>query len=1393
MNSFTASMRRLNFAYGLPSLLASLIVILLAGCGGGTQASVSSPPAAPTLASIAPATAVAGSGAFVLTANGANFTSASTVLWNGATRVTTLVSSTQATAQILAADIATAASASVSVQNSSSSTSGSLPFTITVAPNLAPVLASLAPATATAGSGALTVSVSGSGFTSASIVQVGGSPRATTFVSTTSLTAQLTAADIATAGSLSVSVQTPAPGGGTSGILNFSVTNPVPALASLSPASAPAGSSGVTLNVSGTNFVASSQVLWNDSARTTTFVSSTMLTAQITAADLVAVGSATVTVSNPAPGGGTSTAAPFTIAVPAPTLSGVAPSSVLVGSGAQSLAVSGIYFAANSIVQVNGAARTTAYVSANSLTAQLTAADTASAAVLTITVTTPAPGGGTSSSINFAVNNPVPTVSVISPTSVTRNGNPLTLTVTGTNFVAGAQILWNGVARTTTFVSSTSVFTQVGFADLNASGAVPVAVSNPGPGGGPSGSATFTVAANSATSFTGCTDVDINIGTKPAGSATVNGSSVTVSGSGADINGTSDSFNYCYLPVTGNFQMIARINQPTSPAAINAGAKVGVMVRATTDSNSRHEMIYMNASTAVMSSNRRELTGATAIDRSKTLNPAAVFPYYVRLQRYGDLISLDYSPDGTTYQSILSTQSLVGLAANVDIGFEVTSRTTSLLTATFDNISLTPLAPPAQPVTSWLGNTYGGGGSFMIYRGQGIATDAANNVFVTGQGEEESGDFLDTDGNFISYPYNSHYNTDVGIAWDPRNSYVWMANAPFVSSGGTEKGGINAYAISGVQGPAILQTGTGSNQTAARTINGIAIYNNVLYAIDAANQATPSDTSHVTVHTIDLTSATFAEGTPFLLPAGAMYVAADPAGHLWVVFTGTSNYVEEYSTAGVDLGKHISGLVLPSGIATDASGNIYVTDAAPSVQQILVFDNNGNSLATLGAAGGILSTCNGTVPGQIDPCKLDHPEGIAVDASGNLYVASSGAPTITFGNSGMVLRKYNNVASNLSAGLSSANMAWHREGLDYTDSAAVNLQSEVDIYDKMHHYKMDYSQPAGQGWSLYGTTTDDLHYPADPRLTTRYYAAPWIRTLNGNKFMVVTDENSGRLDFYRFQQGSEIMIPYATFIRETDRGQKDDAATIWIDANLNGIVDAGETQSIAPPPAAPPSAEYLEWYIDSNGDVWTGLGYNTTARVLRYKMTLGANGYPTYSTTNTTSYAPPAFMQTSNTTESLILREVYLPATDTMFLGGYTAAIPKPDSGYPVGALGTQIVRYDNFTTNPTVGCTMALPFYPDLAGQAGTGDAPKAMDVAGNLLAVGDDFSNKITLFNTQGSCPQVAEFTPGPEVGGTEGTIDSENTVMMYYRGASTNEYDIFVEEGGQHKILMYRYIYP
>jgi hypothetical protein len=68
------------------------------------------------------------------------------------------------------------------------------------------------------------------------------------------------------------------------------------------------------------NFVSGSVVPWNGADRTTTFVSSTQLTAQISAGDIAAAGTASVTVLNP--GGAVSNALSFTItqAPPPPTL-----------------------------------------------------------------------------------------------------------------------------------------------------------------------------------------------------------------------------------------------------------------------------------------------------------------------------------------------------------------------------------------------------------------------------------------------------------------------------------------------------------------------------------------------------------------------------------------------------------------------------------------------------------------------------------------------------------------------------------------------------------------------------------------------------------------------------------------------------------------------------------------------------------------------------------------------------------------------------------------------------------------------------------------------------------------------------------------------------------------
>jgi len=90
--------------------------------------------------------------------------------------------------------------------------------------------------------------------------------------------------------------------------------NPLPHInAPLVPGQKAPGAATFTLTVNGSGLVSGAVVNWNGNARTTTFVNSSQVTASITAADVAAAGTASVTVSNPAPGGGVSNVANFQV------------------------------------------------------------------------------------------------------------------------------------------------------------------------------------------------------------------------------------------------------------------------------------------------------------------------------------------------------------------------------------------------------------------------------------------------------------------------------------------------------------------------------------------------------------------------------------------------------------------------------------------------------------------------------------------------------------------------------------------------------------------------------------------------------------------------------------------------------------------------------------------------------------------------------------------------------------------------------------------------------------------------------------------------------------------------------------------------------------------------
>jgi len=197
----------------------------------------------------------------------------------------------------------------------------------TQANNPVPTVTTLSPTNTNAGSAQFTLTVNGSNFVNGAVVNFGAAAEATTFVSSSQLTATILATDVATAGNVGVTVTNPAPGGGTSTpAVNFTVNsvapNPVPTVTSINPTSATAGGAAFTLTVNGTNFVkGASSVNFGTNTPTTTFVSATQLTAAVTAAQIATTGNVGVTVTNAPPGGGTSTPAVNFTVNPAPTFS----------------------------------------------------------------------------------------------------------------------------------------------------------------------------------------------------------------------------------------------------------------------------------------------------------------------------------------------------------------------------------------------------------------------------------------------------------------------------------------------------------------------------------------------------------------------------------------------------------------------------------------------------------------------------------------------------------------------------------------------------------------------------------------------------------------------------------------------------------------------------------------------------------------------------------------------------------------------------------------------------------------------------------------------------------------------------------------------------------------
>jgi trimeric autotransporter adhesin len=502
--------------YATTTTEISNVVIFTINTTPGTPPAVTSLSASTTAAASTPYCSTQG---FTLTVNGTNFTSDAIVNWNGAAQPTTFVSATQLTAAIAAASAAFPGKAGVSVTNSLG-TSNSLPLTLSTPGTglAAPSIGSLSQTSAPVASSDLALTVTGTNILPCSVVQWVSpgnvtSNLATTYVSTTQLTATIPAADFLAAGNAELQLFTLTPGGGTSTQIPFSIMAPsISGLSSSTTSSNTTPScspSAATLTVTGLNFVNSSVVDWIipatgsspaiTTALATTFVSSTQLTATIPVSDIASAGSVTIEVSNL---GAFSNSLGFTISAaspPAPTITTLSPAGATAGTAAVTLTVSGTNLLPCSVVQwTNGSTTTplvTTYVaptqtSAAQLNATIPATEIASIGTTQIAVASPASSANTSNSVSFPIT--LATLTSLSASTTSSGSTPycsstgFTLTVNGTGFANGLVVNWNGSPRPTTLVSATQLTAAISPADTaflaTTTAAVAITVSGGNPG-----------------------------------------------------------------------------------------------------------------------------------------------------------------------------------------------------------------------------------------------------------------------------------------------------------------------------------------------------------------------------------------------------------------------------------------------------------------------------------------------------------------------------------------------------------------------------------------------------------------------------------------------------------------------------------------------------------------------------------------------------------------------------------------------------------------------------------------------------------------------------------------------------------------------------------------------
>src|SRR5579859_705750 len=460
----------------------------------------------PTLSSLQPNTAALGGPPVTLTVNGSNFVNGASLFFGSQVSLTTVFGSANLlTATIPASYLALpSGQVPVTVTNPSPSVgpSNALQFTLTD-PTLSVTLDN--PSIDVGQTTMLTATISDVQAADRTITltssdsSIGSVPATITLpAGTTSVTATVQGG---VAGFAQITGTLPANIGGQSGSATLTVNNLTPTISQASPVTSTAGGPAFTLTLTGSNFVNGAKLFWGAQPGLTLVGNGATVTTSVPASYIATPGPVVLNALNPAPSDGASGS--FTYNVISPTIS-LAPSELdlsVLGTGTFTATISAVQAANRSIaitpttgLLLSPPSSITLLAGTTAITFNVTGGRSGGTGFITATL--PASLGGLFDTSAITVSNTTPTISLITPSTVTV-GTQAVLDVTGSGFVSTSKVRWNGNNNSanvpTGFVDSGHLTATVDATLFPTVGDYPVTVFNPNPGGGTSN--VFTVTA----------------------------------------------------------------------------------------------------------------------------------------------------------------------------------------------------------------------------------------------------------------------------------------------------------------------------------------------------------------------------------------------------------------------------------------------------------------------------------------------------------------------------------------------------------------------------------------------------------------------------------------------------------------------------------------------------------------------------------------------------------------------------------------------------------------------------------------------------------------------------------------------------------------------------------